>query len=262
MHIAAHGFETVEVFATRSHFDYRDAHAIAQLAEWLSDTRLELHSMHAPIVDAMRSNRWVGSYSNASGDEARRKAAVAETEAALSVASRVPFGYLVLHLGMPNGEDIPARDNQAAAARRSLEEIAAAAEKVNVRVAIEVIPNPLSSAGSLAQLIEEDLDGIDVGVCLDYGHANLMGDVAVAIASLSGHLWTTHVHDNGGRRDDHLVPCAGSIDWDAAMMETQKIGYDGVLMFEVSDTGDPLDVLRRSVKARERLEQAFVTFDV
>jgi sugar phosphate isomerase/epimerase len=260
VHIAAHGFETVEVFATRSHFDYRDAHAIAQLAEWLSDTRLELHSMHAPIVDAMRSNRWVGSYSNASGDEVRRRAAIAEAEAALAVAGRVPFGYLVLHLGMPNGEDIPPRDNQADAARRSLEEIAAAAEKVRVRVAIEVIPNPLSSAGSLARLIEEDLDGVDVGVCLDYGHANLMGDVAEAIEALSGHLWTTHVHDNGGRRDDHLVPFAGSIDWDAAMMETQKIGYDGVLMFEVSDTGDPVDVLRRSVKARERLEKAFVVF--
>jgi len=44
------------------------------------------------------------------------------------------------------------------------------------------------------------------------------------------------------------------------MMETQKIGYDGVLMLEVADTGDPVDVLRRSAKARERLEQTFVTF--
>ncbi len=79
VHIAAHGFETVEVFATRSHFDYRDEQAIAQLAEWLSDTRLELHSMHAPIVDAMSGGKWVGSYSNASGNETRRKAAVAET---------------------------------------------------------------------------------------------------------------------------------------------------------------------------------------
>jgi hypothetical protein len=29
-------------------------------------------------------------------------------------------------------------------------------------------------------------------------------------------------------------------------------------MFEVGDTGDPVDVLRRTVKARERLERAFV----
>ena len=44
------------------------------------------------------------------------------------------------------------------------------------------------------------------------------------------------------------------------MMETQKIGYDGVLMFEVADTGDPVDVLQRCAKARERLEKTFVTF--
>ncbi len=86
VHIAAHGFEAVEVFATKSHFDYHDEQAIAQLAEWLSDTRLELHSMHAPIVDAMSGGKWVGSYSNASGNETRRKAALAETQAALRVA--------------------------------------------------------------------------------------------------------------------------------------------------------------------------------
>jgi sugar phosphate isomerase/epimerase len=34
--IADHGFEAVEVFATRSHFDYRDPAAIAQLATWLA----------------------------------------------------------------------------------------------------------------------------------------------------------------------------------------------------------------------------------
>jgi hypothetical protein len=44
-------------------------------------------------------------------------------------------------------------------------------------------------------------------------------------------------------------------------METQKIGYDGTLMFEVADTGDPVNVLARCVKARARLEQTFVTFE-
>ena len=86
-----------------------------------------------------------------------------------------------------------------------------------------------------------------------------MGDLGEAIETISGTLFTTHVHDNGGRRDDHLVPYAGGINWDVAMMETQKIGYDGVLMFEVGDTGgDPVDVLKRSAKARERLEKTFV----
>jgi sugar phosphate isomerase/epimerase len=262
VHVAAYDFDAVEVFATRSHFDYRDAGAVGQLAEWLSDTRLTLHSLHAPIFDAMKEGRWVGSYSNASGDESRRTAAIAETRAALQVATVVPFRYLVVHLGMPPGEQVPPRDNQPDAARRSLEEIVALASSVNVRVAVEVIPNALSSAGALVRLIEEQLEGVDVGICLDYGHAHLMGDLAEAIETISGHLWTTHVHDNRGRQDDHLVPFAGTIDWDAAMMETQKIGYDGPMLFEVATPpgSDPLDMLKRCTKARERLEKTFVTF--
>jgi sugar phosphate isomerase/epimerase len=260
VHIAAHGFEAVELFATRAHFDYRDEQALTQLGEWLTDTRLELHSVHAPAFDALKGGRWVGSYSNASGDEQRRKAALAETQAALAIARHTPVRFLVVHLGTPAAEQMPANDNQRDAARRSVEEIVAMAASFNVRVAMEVIPNALSSAEALSYMIEEELDGVDVGVCLDYGHAHLMGDLGEAIEALSGHLWTTHVHDNGGRRDDHLVPFAGTINWDAAMMATQKIGYDDALILEVGDTGDPLDVLRRAVKARERLEKTFVIF--
>jgi sugar phosphate isomerase/epimerase len=258
--IAGHGFDAVEVFATRAHFDYHDARAAAQLAEWLADLRLTFHSMHAPIVDAIRGGQWVGSYSIASGDETRRKAAVAEIAATLKVAATAPFQYLVVHLGIPAGQNAAANDNQPGAAKRSVEEIVALASEVNVRVALEVMPNALSSASALCNLIEDELDGLDAGICLDYGHANLMGDLSDAIETVGGHLCTTHVHDNDGRKDDHRVPFAGRIDWDLAIMETQKIGYDGVLMFEVADTGDPIDVLKRTAKARERLEHMFVAF--
>jgi sugar phosphate isomerase/epimerase len=258
--VAAHGFDAVEVFATRSHFDYRDPQAIADLGEWLHDARLELHSVHAPIFQAMVAGKWVCSFSNASGDEVRRRQAIDEARAALEIARVVPFRYLVVHLGMPSVEKVPAGDNQPAAARRSVEEIAALAAAVHVHVALEVIPNPLSSPAALCRLVEEDLDGLDIGICLDYGHANLGGDVVEAIETVSGHMVTTHIHDNGGVRDDHLVPFAGRIDWDTAMMSTQKIGYDGILMFEVGDTGNPVEVLKKSTAARERLEKLFVAF--
>ena len=260
VHIAAHGFEGVELFATRAHFDYRDESARLQLAEWLTDTSLELHSVHAPAFEALRGGKWVGAFSNAASDESRRKAAIAETEAALMIARHTPFRFLVTHVGVPVGEGNGNADNHRDAARRSIEDLAALAAAAGVQLALEVIPNPLSSAFALCQLIEEELDGLKIGVCLDYGHAHLMGDVGEAIETLSGHLWTTHVHDNRGTRDEHLVPFAGSINWDSAMMTTQKIGYEGPFMLEVGDTGDPVDVLRRCVKARERLEKTFVTF--
>lgn len=261
VHIAAHGFDAIELCATRSHFDYRDERAVAALGEWLADTRLELHSMHAPIFERLRRGQWIGPLSNATGDETRRAAAVAEARAALEVARRLPFRFLVVHLGMPAAAPQAAGDNQPTAARRSLEEIVTLAAGVGVRVAVEVIPNPLSSPDALVDLIEEQFDGLDAGICLDYGHAHLMGDVGEAIETISGHLWTTHLHDNHGREDEHLVPFGGTIDWDAAMMATQKIGYDGPLMLEVAGTGGPAEMLRRSADARERLEKTFVTFE-
>jgi sugar phosphate isomerase/epimerase len=259
--IAAHQFDLIELFATRSHFDYRDPAAVLELREWLSDTHTELHSVHAPVMEAMRAGQWVGSFSIASGDEARRRAAVAEAEAALTIAQTIPFQFLVVHVGMPKGQSNPPGDNQPDAARRSIVEIVEAAAKVNVQVALEVIPNPLSAATTLVQTIEDRLEGVDVGICMDYGHAHVMGDVAEAVEAVSGHLWTTHVHDNNGTRDDHLVPYAGSINWDEAMMTTQKIGYDGVLMFEVGGAGaEPVEVLKKLSRARERLEKTFVVF--
>jgi sugar phosphate isomerase/epimerase len=261
--VAGHGFEAVEVFATRSHFDYRDDVAVTNLASWLADTRLQLHSLHAPIAEAVRRGEMVAPYSTASGDDRRRAAAVAEVKAALAVAARIPFRVLVLHLGVPLSARPPANDNQPGAARRSLEEIAAAARAVGVQVAVEVMPNPLSTPHGLVRLIEDESDELEgLGICLDYGHAHLMGDLGEAIEEVSGHLITTHVHDNRRRTDDHLPPFAGSIDWDMAMMETQKIGYDGVLMFEVADTGDAAATLQRCAEARDRLERTFVTFPV
>jgi sugar phosphate isomerase/epimerase len=256
---AGAGFQAIELFATRAHFDYEDGHAIEQLAGWLRESGVALHSMHAPIYGAGLKGQTIGSLSTASGDERKRNAAVDAIRAALQVARSIPFRFLVVHLGVV-GNDVSPQDNRADAARRSLEAIVEAASPLRVRVAVEVIPNALSDSPALVRLIEEDLEGADIGICLDYGHAHLMGDLGDSIETISGHLWTTHVHDNRGRLDEHLVPYAGTINWDAAIMETQKIGYEGLLMFEVAGHGNPSDVLDRTVKARARLEKTLITF--
>lgn len=260
VHVAAHDFDAVELFATRSHFDYHNPAAVTELAEWLSDTRLELHAVHAPAFEALRRQQWHGPLSNASSNETRRAAAVAEARAALAIAAQIPFRYLVMHVGIPDGQARAADDNQPAAALRTVEEVAALAAEAGVKLALEVMPNAMSSATALTLMVEEQLDGHDVGICLDYGHAHLMGGVTDAIEEISGHLVTTHLHDNHGRRDDHLVPFAGTIDWDAAMMATQKVGYDGTLTFEVGAPADadPVNMLMRMARAKARLEQALV----
>ncbi|HQZ40951.1 MAG TPA: sugar phosphate isomerase/epimerase family protein [Vicinamibacterales bacterium] len=250
--VAAHGFDAVEVYATRTHFDYHDPAAVVSLAEWLDDTRLALHSVHAPTTASYRHGQWGDTLSIADVDEARRRRAVAEAVTALGVASMLPFGLLVVHLGVPSEA---AGSNSRAAVARSLEEIGDAAAGVGVALALELIPNALSSAERLVRWLEDDLELDHAGICLDVGHANLAGDVMEAVETCSGHILTTHVHDNSGRRDDHLVPGQGRIDWNGVLMAFQKVGYDGAWMFELAPAADPPAVLREAARARESFER-------
>lgn len=251
--IAAHHFEAVEVFAVRDHFDYRDRRAAVALAEWLDDTRLQLHSMHAPIAGHYSAGTWTAGLSIASSDEGRRKAAVDEALATLDVAAAIPYQVLVVHCGVPQPY-AAAGDNHLGSLIKSLEELSPVAHRYAVRLALEVIPNELSTPTSLVSIIESDIDALGLGICMDVGHARMMGDVVDAIENCSGHLVSTHLHDNRGRSDDHLVPGKGVIDWDATTLAFQKVGYDGVWMFELAVARDPKPVLEQAARARARLE--------
>lgn len=254
--IAGFGFDRIELFATRSHFDYRDAAAVDALAGWLADARLSLHSVHAPITDRFGAgDDWAAVFSTAAADQGRRQAAVREADAALQVARRIPFGLLVVHLGTPDARTAPG-DNNRAAAVRSADEICRLAAPLGVRIAFEVIPNALSTPAGLSALLERDLEAANAGVCLDFGHAFLGGDVPDAIETVAEHLIATHVHDNHRRDDEHLAPYRGGIDWDAALMSMQKIGYDGAYILELANTSTPAAVLEEARRARERFEQA------
>ena len=269
-HLAAfrrHGFDAVEFFATKTHVDYgSDAHT-QQIIRWLADTGLTAHSVHAPITSALRNGAWGEVWSNASADAVRRQVAVAEGERAMAFAAAVGAKFVVVHLGVPDGMPTPGPDNDGAAVSRSLTALAAGARAHGVTLALEVIPNRLSTPDALVARLEAAADSVDEGaelaghgVCLDTGHAHLMGGVIDAAETLGGHLVTTHVHDNTGKRDDHLVPFQGTIDWSACVMAMEKVGYDGVWMFEIaapegSGPEGAAAALTRAAAARARLEK-------
>jgi sugar phosphate isomerase/epimerase len=253
LEIAAHGFDCVEVYATRTHFDYHSPAAIADLQGWLADAGLDLRSIHAPTAESYTGGRWGGSLSLASTDPAARAHAVSETEAALHVARRLPVPVLVAHLGIPRTQRSEGAGDSRAAAKRSIEELLRVAEPLGVRIAVEVIPNELSRAGSIVHFVEHDLEG--AGICLDFGHAHLDGDVVDAVETVSEHLIATHVHDNRGRSDDHLLPFDGTIDWAGTLLAVQKIGYDGPFMFEVVPNGSTKETLAKARNTREQMEK-------
>ena len=257
--ISRHGFEAVEVFATRSHFDYHDASAVKSLRDWLAESRLTLHSVHAPITDIFANGKTHRIYSTATRDTDARKAALQEIFAAINIARTVPFRYLVVHLGVPSAWQPGPEENSRDAAVRSVEDICQLAESLDVQVALEVMGNNLSTAGDLIDILERSFDGADLGICMDVGHAHLLGDTPEAIETTSEYLVTTHIHDNRRQHDDHLVPFQGTINWPATMMAFEKIGYDGVLMYEVRAAESTTTMLDRAAAARRRLETLSAT---
>jgi sugar phosphate isomerase/epimerase len=252
--IADAGFPLVEVFATRTHVDYHDPHALDRVRGWLDDLGLRAWSVHLPIIDGIRDGVWGRPLSNASTDAARRTEALTETTAAVEAAGRIGARVAVLHLGVPSSPLVPPDDNDAAVVARSLEPIAATCAEAGVELALEVIPNGLSSAAAIYDWLRSDRDLGRAGACLDVGHAHMIDGVVDAIETLSGDIVTTHIHDNDGTIDNHLLPFEGTIDWAAALFALVKVGYGGPLMLELPDHGDAARTLAGAVSARSRIQ--------
>ena len=263
--VKRHGFDCVEFFATRSHVDYTTDAEAQKVRTWLANTGVKAHSVHAPITNALKNGEWGEVWSNAAADSSRRQLAVAESSRAMHFAAAVGARLVVVHLGVPDSMQAPGPDNDPGALSRSLSALAAEARSHGLTLALEVIPNRLSTPEALVTRLEsaseiEDADEIvGHGVCLDVGHAHMMAGGAVdAVEVLGGHLVTSHIHDNAGKRDDHLVPFEGTINWSALVMAMEKVGYDGVWMFEIGAPTpgagyEPL--LTKAASARARLDK-------
>jgi sugar phosphate isomerase/epimerase len=71
-------------------------------------------------------------------------------------------------------------------------------------------------------------------------------------------LAALHLHDNNGRKDSHLLPGLGTIDWQRVSARLKKTGYQGAISLEAmqapGDKSGAEEFLRR---ARESLTLAY-----
>lgn len=73
----------------------------------------------------------------------------------------------------------------------------------------------------------------NVGICWDFGHANEMSwDQPLALRTVGKRLKSTHVNDNYGLLDDHLLPFLGTVNWPEIMPVLREIGYEGDFAYE------------------------------
>lgn len=99
-----------------------------------------------------------------------------------------------------------------------------------------------TTAEELVELVDElSLLYPNVGICWDNEHANIMQQSQTAALELIGdRLKATHISDNTGINNDHILPFNGLTDWYEIMAALNKIGYKGDFTYEAHQSTNRL----------------------
>jgi len=262
--ISAAGFQAVEIFATRSHFDYATRQDVRSLAQALADHRLQLASLHAPTSRDLSLNREGGiPLSICEVERVRRVEAMDELKRVLDVADDLPFPRLVLHMGGSRETPDPRKRD---AAFSSLEHLSLHAHHAGVTICVENTPSEMGDPAYLRAFVDETRL-ITLRFNFDVGHAHLTegpedARIAKAFEPLRDLVVSAHIHDNHGEKDEHLPPYDGAIAWPAvlAILKSTPAGPDLPLTLELKEKTGPeaptlSDQLSTAAKSLDRLEE-------
>ncbi|WOX55298.1 MULTISPECIES: sugar phosphate isomerase/epimerase family protein [unclassified Methanoculleus] len=156
------------------------------------------YTVHAPVADI----------NIASDNEHLRRASVRVLDDLTKICDRIGAERLVVHPGHFWGEEM--QDAAGQALNRSLGDLAAIQEEVNVRLAVENM-----GAWDICFFREPEfldrLADLGLGFALDVGHAHVNGNLDSFLER--GGAIHVHLHDNFGSRDDHMACGEGNIEF-------------------------------------------------
>ncbi len=170
-------------------------------------------------------------------EESARQAAIEAFKQEGELVLRLGGDLVVVHCSSVRREGVSdaERRRRLDQLRRSVAELGAFGAGCGVRYAFENLPayHPVGSdVAELARLLE-DIVAPNTGMCLDTGHAHMVGDAAQAVREGDGQILYVHFSDNFGLEDDHEMPTYGTLPAEAVGRAIGEIGYDGVMMLEV-----------------------------
>jgi sugar phosphate isomerase/epimerase len=252
--IARAGISEIEVFCAPVHFGYRSPESVRDFASALGEYGLQLHSLHSPTERDLAPGRESGvPISICDTERIRRVDAVDEVKRALEVAERVPFRFLVQHLGHGH-QSMDSR--RLDAAFNSLEHLVIFAKERGVTIALENTPSELGSPESLQHLIKET-HLRDLKFCFDVGHAHIEDGVEKSFDVMHDRIVTVHIHDNHGEKDEHLPPHEGTVDWEAALEAFAAMPQPPDLVLELKEQPGGRPVLDKIRETFDKLEEDF-----
>ncbi len=246
--IEGSGFDLLEIFCARQHFDYQNADQVEEISSWISDHPLHIRSLHGPMYKGFNWGRDGGLAVTLAHKEKRHRIdSMDEVRRAIEVAERIPFEYLILHMGL-SGEEYSLEKFDLLFS--SIEHLRLFAKQRGVSILLENIPNEISLPYRLVQFLEYTKLS-DVGFCFDTGHAHMGSGVRQGFQVMKEHIRSIHVHDNLGEKDSHLFPFEGTVDWAPTVSDFRACGEQFPILFELRDREDipkPLEKVQKIIE--------------
>ena len=170
-------------------------------------------------------------HAHSSGDASSRNEAMMR---GFELCNILGVKYMVVHPVYKKSEGVWYTDDEEfiKVNKEALKPLLELAEKNNVVILSEnLLWGSTIHPCSISALVDE-VNSDYFGWCYDTGHYNAHG---VSYRKLVGNRipLSLHIHDNnGGYRDEHLIPGDGNIDWKGFLDTLHEIGYKGDLVLE------------------------------
>lgn len=178
--------------------------------------------------------------------EPMRQAAVDEVKNTILMCRRLDIPLMTLHPGFVQGIAFLDRARAFEMTKRSIREIDPVAKEHSIVVALENMPTNINATCTTASELLDAIDGTEIGVCFDMGHANTANQLDEMLKALP-RFKNVHLHNNEGEWDQHNRIDDGTADLNR-VVSALRGSYTGNIVIESTD-------LESGVESRKILEK-------
>lgn len=181
------------------------------------------YQVHAPLSDVN-----IGSV-----HEPMRQAALNEIMQTIVTCHQLEIPLVTVHPGFIQGIAFLDRRKAIEKTRESVRTLSEFSRKQSVEIVVENLPANINATCTTAGELLEVLEGTEIRMCFDMGHANTASQVDEFLG-LVGRFGNVHLHNNDGQWDQHNKLEDGSADLEK-VVSVLKDSYRGNIIIEATD---------------------------
>ena len=202
---------------------------------------------HMDEIGLLCSQTHAPMFPNQSEEDSYSPEKVEMYKRAIRVTAILGAPYIVIH---PTTFDIMSNEYERgmSATKKLYDQLTETLEECNVKLGVENMFHYdythyyycSTSCSNSRDLIEhvEMMNSDRYCVCLDLGHANLVGlKPEKVIRQVGKRLELIHAHDNFGPYDSHCIPGECTLMWEGVMKALKEVGFKGVFSMELAIFG-------------------------